>query len=87
MYANGHGHVIIARSMNGDSRYTEYNRNYFGGATPPAPRKGTGSWAPSSIRAMLYNFRYAGKIPFGQFRNAYRGGTPGADQAGTVRLD
>jgi site-specific DNA recombinase len=75
MCADGHGHVIIARTMNGDNRYAEYNRIYFGCATPPAPRKDTGSWAPSSIRAMLCNVRYTGKIPFGQHRSAYRGGT------------
>ncbi|MEW8051322.1 MAG: recombinase family protein [Candidatus Thiodiazotropha sp.] len=75
MYADGHGHTIIARTLNGDPRYKHKSDKYFKGQTPPSPRKGTGSWAPSSVRAILYNVRYTGVIPFGKFKKAYRNGT------------
>lgn len=74
-YAAGHGHVAIAKAMNGDSRYAAISERYFGGVRPASPRKGTGSWAPSSVRKILYNARYTGKIPFGKHRKAYRAGT------------
>jgi DNA invertase Pin-like site-specific DNA recombinase len=65
MYAAGFGHVTIARCMNGDPRYAADLRRFFDGACPPKPKvgnRGTGSWAPSSIRCMLYNERYVGRI-------------------------
>ena len=74
-YAAGHGHVSIAKTMNGDARYAGLSRRYFDGVRPQPPRKGTGSWAPSSIRAMLYNERYTGIVPFGEYQSVYRKGT------------
>ncbi|MFQ5937153.1 MAG: recombinase family protein, partial [Acidiferrobacterales bacterium] len=75
MYADGYGARFIAKTLNGDPDYRDQNRQYFDSQTPPAPWKGTGSWAPSSIRAMLHNVRYTGQIPFGRHRKAYRQGT------------
>ena len=75
MYADGHGLVTVAKAMNGDPRYAELSRRYFDGMRPPAPRKGTGSWAPSSVRKILYNQRYTGIVPFGRKRKVYRQGT------------
>jgi site-specific DNA recombinase len=74
-YGAGHGHVAIAKALNGDHRYAALSERYLDGARPASPRKGTGSWAPSSVRAMLHNERYTGVVPFGTFRKAYRGGT------------
>src|SRR5258708_15707455 len=40
---------------------------YFNGRTPPSSlrgKRGTGSWAPSAVREILYRERYAGKVPF-----------------------
>ena len=75
MYADGHGHMAIAKTMNGSPEYAAKSQQYFDGLRPTPPRKGTRSWAPSSVRAMLYNERYIGRIPFGEFRNAWRKGT------------
>jgi site-specific DNA recombinase len=75
MYADGHGHMAIAKTMNGSPEYAAKSQKYFDGLRPTPPRKGTRSWAPSSVRAMLYNERYIGRIPFGEFRNAWRKGT------------
>jgi DNA invertase Pin-like site-specific DNA recombinase len=75
MYAAGHGHVTVAKTLNGDPRYAGLSKRYFNGARPPSPRKGTGSWAPSSVRAMLHNDRYTGIVPFGEFQKTYRQGT------------
>jgi site-specific DNA recombinase len=75
MYAAGHGHVTIAKTLNGDPRYAAPSDRYFGGQRPASPRKGTGSWAPSSVRAMLYNERYTGVVPFGEFQKVYKKGT------------
>lgn len=75
MYAAGHGHVTIAKTLNGDPRYADQSKSYFDGLRPPSPRKGTGSWAPSSVRAMLINERYTGVIAFGLHRKAYKHGT------------
>lgn len=80
MYDAGHGHTAIAKTLNGDQstsqkrrvhRYMDLSQKYFAGVTPPAPQhgeQGTGSWAPSTIRAMLYRTRYAGIIPYGEYR-------------------
>ena len=78
MYADGYGHVSVAKTLNGDPRYADQLKHYFEGIAPTKPRvgkRGTGSWAPSSIRAMLYNERYTGRVPFGEFRGAYLKGT------------
>ncbi len=75
MYLAGHGHAAIAKTMNGDPKFRIERKKYFDGKQPPGPRTGTGSWAPSSIRAMLYNERYCGKVPYGRLRRVYRGGT------------
>ncbi len=74
MYADGYGYTTIAKTMNGNPRCHCENRKYFSGRTPDSPRKGTGSWAPSSIRAMLRNERYTGKVPFGLHRKVYKQG-------------
>ncbi len=75
MYAQGHGVGKIARTMNSDPRYATLSERYFDGMRPSSPRKGTGSWAPSSVRAILLNERYAGVISWGEQRKAYRKGT------------
>jgi len=75
MYADGYGHVTVARTLNGDPAYADQSNRYFAGACPTPPRNGTGSWAPSSIRKMLYNERYAGVISWGRKKKAYRKGT------------
>jgi len=71
MYIEGHGHTVIAKTMNGDPRYAKQNLKYFDGKTPTPPRKGTGSWAPASVRKILHNERYTGKVTFGKHRNKY----------------
>ena len=75
LYADGHGHTKIAKTLNGDPRYAALSRKYFEGQTPPAPWKGTGSWAPSSIRELLYRHRYTGLVPFGEYRKKWKGRT------------
>ncbi len=64
MYADGVGLKRIARALNA--------------AKVPSPkvgRRGTGSWSPSSLRAMLLNDRYLGAIPWNRRRKGYRSGT------------
>ena len=75
MYADGYGVTAIAWTMNGDPAYADESQRYFDGRCPAPPRKGTGSWAPSSIRAILYRERYRGVVPFGEFRKVYKKGT------------
>ncbi len=75
MYADGRGVGTIARTLNGDPRHREKSLHYFDGRTPPSPWKGTGSWSPSSVRAILHNVRYTGTIPFGKHRKMYKRGT------------
>jgi hypothetical protein len=75
MYADGHGMKAVARTLNGDPAYGDLSTQYFAGRVPSAPRKGTGSWAPSSIREMLYRERYLGKVPFGEHRKVLRAGS------------
>lgn len=80
MYADGRGHTVITKALNGDPKYHALNMKYFHGQTPAAPQhgeQGTGSWAPSTIRCMLYRTRYAGTIPYGQYRNVRNGGRTG----------
>ena len=50
---------------------------------PPVGKRGTGSWAPSSIREMLYNERYARVIEWGEYRNGYSKGTKVRDKQPT----
>ena len=66
MYADGYGMKSIARTLNGDRAYRELSTHDFAGAMPSPPRKGSGSWAPSSIREILYRERYLGKVPLGE---------------------
>ena len=67
MYAAGTGHTTIAWTLNGNAEYAAHLKRHFGGIAPPSPKqgkRGSGSWAPSSIRSILYNVRYTGKVPF-----------------------
>jgi hypothetical protein len=77
MYAGGHGFKSIARTLNGDAErdYPELSQKYFQGVRPAAPRKGTGSWSPSVVREMLLRERYVGKVPWGEYKKSYKGGT------------
>lgn len=80
MYANGYGRTAIAKTLNGEPRYEAESREYFGARTPPSPQhgeQGTGSWAPSTIRVMLYRIRYAGKVQYGEYHNVRNGGRVG----------
>jgi DNA invertase Pin-like site-specific DNA recombinase len=74
MCADGHGTGAIAKTLNGAARYAALSRKYFGGQTPPSPWKGSGSWAPSSVRSILLRERYTGIVPFGEYRKAMRKG-------------
>jgi site-specific DNA recombinase len=64
MYARGDGQRSIARTLNDE-----------GIASPRAGKRGTGSWAPSAIHAILTNPRYIGRARYNQTRKLYRGGT------------
>lgn len=75
MYADGYGLGTITKTLNQDPNYHDNNVKYFGGCLPPAPWKGTGSWAPSSVREILHRERYTGKVPYGEYRKTLRGGT------------
>ena len=75
MYADGHGMKAVARTLNGDPAYGEVSRNTSLDGRPRAPRKGSGSWAPSSIREMFYRERYLGRVPFGEHRKVLRAGS------------
>lgn len=75
MYADGHGHAMIAKTLNGDPNYQCPSLLYFAGQRPPSPWEGTGSWGSSSVREMLYRERYTGLVPFGRHRKAWRRGT------------
>lgn len=44
-------------------------------ASPRAGKRGTGSWSPSAIRAILANPRYVGSGRYNQTQKLYRGGT------------
>lgn len=63
-YANGIGQRSIARALNQQQ------------VPPPrAGRRGTGSWSPGAVRAMLKNDRYRGVYTWNRIRKTYRGGT------------
>jgi DNA invertase Pin-like site-specific DNA recombinase len=74
MYVDGYGHRKIARTLNADPALAAETRRYFGGVRVPPPRKGSGSWAPGCVRAILLNERYRGKIVWGRYRNTDRAG-------------
>ena len=74
MFAAGHGLRKIARALNADPSLAELNAQYFGGRRIAPPRKGSGSWAPSCVNAMLLNERYRGVQVWGRHRNTDRGG-------------
>jgi site-specific DNA recombinase len=61
MYASGRGLVTIAKTLNDEG--------------VPSPRGRTGSWAPSSLRAILYNEKYRGVFVWNKFQKVYRKGT------------
>lgn len=61
MYADGYGMITITKTLNDEGIQS--------------PRKGTGSWAPSSIRSILYNEKYRGIFVWNQFQKTYRRGT------------
>lgn len=68
-YAAGDGQRTIARDLNED-----------GIPSPRAGRRGTGSWAPSTVRAILTNPRYRGEGRYNQTQKSYRGGTKVRDK-------
>jgi DNA invertase Pin-like site-specific DNA recombinase len=61
LYADGDGMITVAKTLNDEGI--------------SAPRKGTGSWAPSSIRAILYNEKYQGVLVWNKYQKTYRRGT------------
>ena len=73
-YADGYSHTVIAKALNGNGgepgrRHDlgAVRERYFAGCDTSAPqqgKRGTGSWAPSAIREILYRERYTGKVPF-----------------------
>ncbi len=63
-FADGNGFAAIARGL-----------NERGVPPPRAGRRGTGSWSPSCVRAMLHNDRYRGVIVWGRYKKMYKGGT------------
>ncbi len=73
MFLAGYGLTAIAKTLNGDSRRMKESAEFFGGVCPPAPRKGTGSWAGSAVREILRLPLYAGKVVWGVTR---RNGRP-----------
>ena len=79
-YADGHGLAAIAKALNGEAKYQRVLARYFNGRMPPSPqhgKQGTGSWSPSSVRAMLYRIRYVGKLQYGEYRNVRSAGRVG----------
>jgi len=63
-YAVGAGQRSITRQLNNEHV-----------PAPRAGRRGTGSWAPTAIRAILTNPRYVGEGRYNQTRKLYKGGT------------
>lgn len=63
-YAEGQGQRAIARTLN--------ERNI---PSPRAGKRGTGSWSPSAIRAILRNERYRGVYTWNKVQKTYRRGT------------
>lgn len=63
-YADGAGLKTIAKTLNAR-----------GIPSPQAGKRGTGSWSPGAIRAMLYRDRYRGILVYGKIKKGYRSGT------------
>jgi len=63
-YAAGQGLRAIAKALNA-----------AGVASSRAGRRGTGSWAPSAIHAILRRPIYRGVVEWGRTHKSYRGGT------------
>jgi hypothetical protein len=61
LYVEGWGLKRIARQLNRESV-----------PSPRAGKRGTGSWSPSSIDAMLSNERYRGVVPYNRWKKTYR---------------
>ena len=74
MFADGYGLRTIARTLNADPDQLELSARYFAGRRVSPPRKGSGSWAPSGVNAMLQNERYRGVQVWGRHRNTDKGG-------------
>lgn len=74
MFADGYGLRTIARTLNADPQHQPLSARYFGGRRVSPPRKGSGSWAPSGVNAMLQNERYRGVQVWGRHRNTDKGG-------------
>ncbi len=72
MYLAGHGYDSIAKTLNGvhQEKYLACLIRYFDGKSAQAPRGAL--WAPSGIREMLRNERYAGTVIYGKYRNTYK---------------
>ena len=61
LYADGNGFKAIAIQLNDE------------GVLPPrVGKRGTGSWGPNTIRAMLNNERYRGVLTWGRYRKGYK---------------
>ncbi|HFD31883.1 MAG TPA: recombinase family protein [Gammaproteobacteria bacterium] len=79
MYNDNHGMKAIAKTLNQDEKHKALNKKYFNGLRFNSPaygtKKGINYWSPSTIRKILTNERYTGKIPWGQYRKGYKGGT------------
>jgi len=73
-YAHGWGLRSIAKGLNGDASAAGISARYFQGRRVPPPRKGTGSWDPSTVRAIVHRERYIGILIWGKHRNVDKGG-------------
>ena len=73
-YADGHGLRSIAKALNGDPGVASLSERYFRGRQAAAPRKGTGSWDPSTVNAILQRELYRGVQVWGRHRNVDKGG-------------
>ncbi len=60
--------------MNADPHAAEICQQYFQGRSGVPPRKGTGSWNPSTVNAILRRELYRGTIVWGKHRNVDKGG-------------
>lgn len=67
---------IYERTAAGDSaRVIAVGLNARGVASPRAEGGGTGSWCPSTVRAIVRSERYKGLATWGEVGSKYRGGT------------
>lgn len=64
MRARGDGYRTIAQAL-----------NERGIAPPSAKKRGTGSWSPGCLAAILSNEHYCGEIIWNRWRKLYKGGT------------